>query len=347
MKKVMIVLFAMMSLNTYADGVGNGGGGIKRYGKYLTFGSAKIELKKSALEMNDIPGLKFLLDTVEKMDLTVSAKGELKEAFYPISDRKYFNLPPEELSPEKRTELLKEYKKILKDDIPLESLVIYAITVGAETYILPEFYELTDDIQRGAILFHEGLWVLNPDLKYEFVVDAEMIFEEYVRKNMSDYDTDLYAVLRQVLKDPSFGIVAAAKYEKAKGFCPLTLEEVFGRKVIEIWKANRPRTYAESLEKSAAFYTHRGLLSGHLLEMVEKNPDRPLWIELYHARKRLSLTLNEGLDFEILLRMKINWESVSYAKFHYEGLRPMFPYIPIHKNDRPSYLIFLSKSEWE
>lgn len=336
---------------------GNGGGGIKRYGKYLTFGSAKIELKRSALELNDIPGLNLLLDTVGKMGLTVSAKGELKRAFYPISERRYFNLPSEELSPEKRTELLNEYKKILQDDVPLENLVLYAITVGSETYILPEFYELTDDIQRAAILFHEGLWVLNPDLKYAFIVDAEMVFEEYVRENKSGYDTDLYEVLRQVLKDPSFGIVAAVKYEKEKGVHSLTLEEIFGKQVIESWDEYRPGSSSYHVDsekwkvtKSIAFFINRQLLESHLLEMVGKNPDRPLWVELYHARKRLALYLpyNHYIgDWKTFLGSKINFESAVLTEYNYEGMRPSFQHIPLTENEDPYPVVFLSQWEWK
>lgn len=79
--KTLFPLFLVVILNITNEWpclagseVQNGGAGIKRYGKILPFGSAKVTLNKEPLTFDDIPGLPLLFSTIKKMDLTLSAQ---------------------------------------------------------------------------------------------------------------------------------------------------------------------------------------------------------------------------------------------------------------------------------
>ena len=120
--------------------------------------------------------------------------GRLISAILPIGDRKYFAISDQDLSPEKRQQLIDAYAATMNGQVPKNELVVYAVTAENATYLLPEFYRLKET-EQAAILFHEAEWILNPKLTYGNVIDGEMKFQAYVENahGKYGYDSDLFS----------------------------------------------------------------------------------------------------------------------------------------------------------
>lgn len=194
---------------------GNGGGGIHRDGKYLTFGSSKTKLSLSFLSENEIPGFRSLNASLGTLALPVDVKMKLVTASVPSKDRNYFAIRSKNANPAIVRALLKEYRKMIDEEIPAGQLVIHAFTIEQDTYLLPSFFELRTEAEQASILFHESLWKSGAD-SYNDVMNAEIRYEQWLENGMR-YDASLYIALSKVFDDGSIDVVAAAQDDLANG----------------------------------------------------------------------------------------------------------------------------------
>lgn len=213
---ILSILFTQVPFLESFAGPGNGGGGVgvRRNGKFLTFAEAKVELHKP---LSEVPGMNTFLEAVDKMPLTDSYKGLLKSAVVNGGDRKYYKLSREDLNADLEKTLLSKFAEVVKVSNNGDIFELAAITLKKDTFLLPAFFELEDkgsakekQNQMAAILFHEGLRVVDPDISYETIADAEVTFEQWLEAGkLDDYDSGLYQVLGKSLKDPYLDLVAA------------------------------------------------------------------------------------------------------------------------------------------
>lgn len=211
--KFVYMAFALLFANLTIAGTvsGGGGGGIKRDGKYLTFGSARVQI--GLVPIRETPGLNLLKTVVMNIPLASYYKGQLQRAIYPVGDRVYYKINTSDLSESTKLELLKSYREVLNNSLDTpDEIAFFGVTAGKETFLLPEFF-LLNEIQQAAILFHEALWVINPKLSYAEVVDAEIKMENFIQSNgpnYNTYDQDLFSVFNKVFKNSALGLLAAA-----------------------------------------------------------------------------------------------------------------------------------------
>jgi hypothetical protein len=119
--------------------------------------------------------------------LTQIQKAEITNAMYPSFTRKYFStvVPPDLTAP-----IVDRIKAEFQRATGLDPshLTLYAVTdTNAHmdnysspiqvTYLLPAYFALQTQEQRMVALFHENLWVLNPNADYSTIIGREMAFE--------------------------------------------------------------------------------------------------------------------------------------------------------------------------
>ena len=291
-RPILGILFILNALNLTsgfaADRAGNGGGGIVRNGQYLTFGSANVRLRPVSLQ--DIPGLNRLKETIQNMPLAPGRRGALVSAAYPAGNRQYFAISKEELGPEQEAELLMKYLDATGYEIPITSLVVFAVTSGTETYLLPSFFDITE-VEQAAILFHEALWIINSSLTYNEVIDAEIAFQNYLDEGGTGFKAQLFRILNDVFRDRTISVMAAAQDDFAHnrfnsyfGRDGMTVESIFGR---ELMIVDHPREAIFHLNESP----NRDLLALHLMALIERFPEVNTFKEFYALRDRLSPSL--------------------------------------------------------
>ncbi len=157
---------------------GNGGGGIIRSDQVLTFGSAGVKIQEDKFDVTNLKSFQDLLVTINNRDLFSDRESvKLAAKTHPSASRVYKKADANWLSPEKEASLKAEYAKTV--NISRENIVLYAVTSGVTTVLLPNFFKL-NELQQQVILFHENLWVLYPNEKYEDIVAIEIALENYL-----------------------------------------------------------------------------------------------------------------------------------------------------------------------
>ena len=209
--KKLITLFTLVASVALGGNEGPGGGaGFKIENEYLTFGSAKVKIGEE-LPLKKIKGIDLLLDTVDQMALPKKTKYLLREAIFPSETRQYF--PLEALSPKDQMELKKKFIDAIGKDQIKGEIVIYAITLGIKTFLLPAFDKIKTESGKAAILFHEAEWVLDPSLKYQFVIDSEIKMQSFIekldkqKKGTLVYDAELYQNLEILFLDTHLSLL--------------------------------------------------------------------------------------------------------------------------------------------
>lgn len=182
MKLAIQLIFALcLSLNVFAENEkGNGGGGVQRDGRYMTFHSAGLYIENAEPTAEEVPQLEEILDFFNNTSyLTGPLKIKYIKALMQSDNRHYYKVKPETFTEEIRERLVDEYVRIT--EAKKEEIVLFAITdtENGNTYLLPEYYELSA-VDQWAILFHEAYWIVNPAATYEDVVDAEVKFQAFV-----------------------------------------------------------------------------------------------------------------------------------------------------------------------
>lgn len=157
---------------------GNGGGGIVRGGKYMTFYGAGLYVEPVAPGASqDVPGLVELVNVFTNLNyISFASRLNILSAIAPADDRKYYNVDENFLTPEIREKLTREYTRVTSADP--HDLVLYALTDAntKTTYLMPEFHKLNLQ-DKMTILFHEAYWIINPTATYDKVISLEMSFQ--------------------------------------------------------------------------------------------------------------------------------------------------------------------------
>lgn len=294
MKRTLLLLtiFFAASASVFAGGeAGNGGAGIRRDGKILTFAKSRIDLSPRGLL--DVPGLKFLDVSLSALPIQGGVKSQLAEAYIVgVTDRKYFSI--DKISKRERERLVKIYQDLLPRRGVKKSLEILAITLGKETYLLPGFFELDDQISQAAILFHEALWILKPNLDYEVVVAAEIAFENFVRNSIGDkvkYDPQFFKILDQIFDMPYAPVEAAAlmdlKIDPRRD--RVTLLEIIGQQALDRYFngiINNPYYVNDAIELDQT------LVKENIIEMIRANPHVNVFKALLERFQSYSMNLH-------------------------------------------------------
>lgn len=188
---ILILFFAAMtfaSTQQQQDGteLQDGGGGVFKDGRYMTYHSARIPIKSQPSSVAQIPGMKLLLERLAALPVLDEAKTRLLASVVPSAARQYHNVPAEVLNPKMRKSIVAQYAKIFKCDE--SEVVLFAITdpVKKTTALFPEFFKLKET-EQAAILFHETLWVLGKSFTYQDVLDLEGAAQAYF-ENPQDED---------------------------------------------------------------------------------------------------------------------------------------------------------------
>lgn len=315
--KYIVLALLALTLSTqslHAGSEGNGGGGIFRDGKYLTFGSAKAGLQLETPET--VPGLARLIWAVKSIPLMSAARGRLNRAILPIGDRKYYSIVNNELSEAKRLELIEAYRKALGSRLESETVVVYAVSDAQETFLLPEFFALTVN-QQAAILFHEALWGIDAKLPYKFVIAAEMQFEAYLNKVVDNdgkrvggfaFDFDLVDSVGKAMKDASVPIITAASVDlnRNEGILDdlltpkrrISLAKLFGSQSLFLERSggifgSGGRNHLEYDVRFSNF----DRTAQHLIDLMSRHPKSVLMPALFASLSRLRFSA-VGIDWD-------------------------------------------------
>lgn len=304
---ILILALGMLTSEITQAGqlTGNGGGGVKRDGLFLTFGSEKVKLFQTPLKT--VPGLEALKLVVEKIPLPQTHRGTLATAIYPIGKRQYYAIQAEDLTETKRVEIKLEYFKAMQERVAFDDLVIYAYTntTDRETFLLPEFFEISGknplgipedqykEIRQVAILFHEGIWMLRPDLSYREIFRGEILFENYLAQNPHlGFDTHLFAYFNKIFGDPIVALMSAAQMDHASGkLTPLLnqaekipMTHLFGEDLyIEC------RSYHELGHHYRSFRLNTATVQAFLITQMRRYPEISFLGELYSLLDQVSL----------------------------------------------------------
>lgn len=315
MKTLLILLTITMSAAYAGPRVtGNGGGGIKKNGVYKTFYSSGAYINPE--EVTEIPGADIYRSTI----LSLAGKGEstsqLFAAALPMGDRKFYNILEDRMDDATMKRLIEEYARVVSQ--PADDLTIFAITDIATktTYLLPNFYKLSEN-EQATILFHEAYWILNPKADYAKVVNAEMIFQEFLElKESGKYNHKLPRLLGTLLSDPTLALQSAVKEDMrtnrspeildAKGNVSLTNVFTNFSKMCSFYKDSQTFTEKKFLAKSTKTVS-KGSLG---CELSYEDLQETLAFQQKHPE---SYFLQELVSY-LSMKNKISYRSIEITK---------------------------------
>ncbi len=213
---LIAILCTFTTAKVFANEKGNGGGGIYRDGRYLTFAGARLLIEP--LDESEVAGLKSFLDWINGHPLLhPSAKLDLSSTLAIGQNRTYYKIKADQLSEKLRAELIAEYRRQLRDLQENDGLVVYAITTKQnETFLLPEYDLLHRSDEKAAweVLWHESHWIKAFDSSYKEVLRADAIFNKYVGKHHgSGFYLPFFAYLDRYLADATVSIVAGIRQD--------------------------------------------------------------------------------------------------------------------------------------
>lgn len=238
MKFIVLILSLMLGTQSFAGTeLQDGGGGVQKQGRYMTFFSAKIPIAPVPEQASAIPGMNFLIQQLSTLPVLGEAKTALLKATFPSSARPYYKVPAESLNSDNRKAILAEYAKVL--NCSTEDLVLFAATdpVTKTTVLFPEFYQLKE-AEQAAILFHEVLWTLDKRFTYLDVMTLEANAQAYFEKPFDqntfyNFFNGLSAFIPQGKRNLFVAVIAFDKANPANVLFSTnlgrpTLQDVFG-----------------------------------------------------------------------------------------------------------------------
>lgn len=175
-----LLLLACSSSILAAEGgahAGNGGGGVQRDGRYMTFYTAGLYVEPQANTKVEIPSLDDLMKFVSSMSfISEYSKTPILNAILPSNQHEYYTVDSKLFDQATISRLKAEFKRVTGQ--PVRDIALYALTdtEKRQTFLLPAYFSLSSKDQ-AAILFHEAYWLLHPRTTYNEVVSAEMAFE--------------------------------------------------------------------------------------------------------------------------------------------------------------------------
>src|SRR5688572_27367083 len=115
--KMMLLVFTLSVSSAYAAGdkQGNGGGGVRRGGRYMTFHTAGLYTEPQPRTGLDLESLKALLDTVTSWPfLSASTQADLISAIQPSALRTYYAVETSRFSRATLKRLVAEFHRVTK-----------------------------------------------------------------------------------------------------------------------------------------------------------------------------------------------------------------------------------------
>lgn len=217
-----VLVFCISSLLLAKSNAGtdlqNGGGGIYKDGHYMTFASAQIPVKQLPEAAQDIPGLQLLLQKTSDLQLTNQTKSVLLSNIYPVKGRAYYRVDAAKYDEKVRQQITDNYTKMMSTPSN-EHIVLFAVTdiESNATFLLPEFYQLTE-VEQATILLHETAWILNPKQTYEDIVELETSAQLFFQHPQDPQNIfRFYRNVTQVLNDPTALVYAMIKIQYPHG----------------------------------------------------------------------------------------------------------------------------------
>ncbi len=309
MKKIVcsMTLMALFSTSVaYSNGSAGGGGGAAiedDQGRVQTFTSAGIKMNiNQPLTDED---LKVGMDELKRVFLNQYISQEVKAkvvgAILPTVDRNlsdsrnYFSIQYSDLNDDIKKNVLQIYqqrlKVALKNPNEYENLknriLQVGFTIGRNTYLLPKFFELRKASEQAAILFHESLWVINPNLSYDTVTAGESLMQRHIENHLT-FDLELFGFLSALFNKKMSLVWAALKYD---------IENRGGIGGLISWrgKINFKSIFSEDTLDALTDPNRRPIAAGavatDLQVKMQKYPRSNFFKALYYLRNSISLRL--------------------------------------------------------
>lgn len=202
-KLVVSLGLAIFSCSAYGGADTHGGAVIRRDGKFLTFGQTDAFRVEVSPVTEILPEAVMLVQTLRKLPISNMVREEMLADIIPTEYRRYYRVA--RVSDQDTARLLQNFKA-LQPNLPENSdltVAAYTDPTTRETYLLPAFDGLEDDISKQAILLHEAIWAqaqrraerfsslsssedswfsqLSQSLSYEKTVNTEVSFEKLLR----------------------------------------------------------------------------------------------------------------------------------------------------------------------
>lgn len=252
-------------------------------GMILTAGDANIQINPNPIEP---AGLKLLIETVNKLPLPETYLAKMLEWILPtgLAGRSYFKVDAGAFGPAERKALLAAYQNVYGYRLkPGQELALTAVTVGQQTFLLPEFDQVQNgETRQAALLFHEALWVLNPEWPHKRVVTLEVAIQNYLSRpaGSSKFDPIFMTYLEFLFADPALPLIAAFTTDLENGTLPfqtkegrLSLPQLFGGRTDVVTVQGNADTYFGINDLSRARYS--------LYQLSQKYPRALFPMELY------------------------------------------------------------------
>jgi len=178
---ISLFLSSIGIFKLHAGQEGNGGGGVIRHGKLMSFYSAGIRTVNSGVQSKlSAPGLEELLNFIDHNEIySRPDKSKLFLAITPAINRNYYDIDSSWFTEKEKARIIEEYVRVTGQ--PKEELVLYAVTdtLKRDTFLFPDFYKLPLNDQM-AVLYHEAQWILNPNDNYTNIINKEIAFQAYL-----------------------------------------------------------------------------------------------------------------------------------------------------------------------
>ncbi len=184
--------------------VGNGGGGIMtQNGTPALFENYK-KISWIKFDNDQFISLSSVIQIVNDLKIPPGPKKTLLQA---LSNKTYYLIPKEEAQSPEFTNAKQIYAQLWRR--PEKEISVLALTVveSNETIFMPDFLRLARNEQL-AILLHEALWTIKPDLDYEHMVYVESAFLNYLENadqtSSAQAEYRLHSALAKYIFGPSF-----------------------------------------------------------------------------------------------------------------------------------------------
>lgn len=185
----------------------SGGGGVRMPQGVVTFLHAEqVQAQKVRIqELKAFRDLEAFLNS--NVIFSQANRSRMLQALVPDDQRKYYSISKADVDPEVYRGIAQEYAEL--KGFPIDQIVLYALTDKKEkqTFFLPEFFELSTH-EQTAIIFHEMLWLILPDLSYAEMVQIENDFQ------LSLIDHDIDGQIRMADRFGSMSQRAFLRYHK-------------------------------------------------------------------------------------------------------------------------------------
>lgn len=254
----------------------------------LSFCKERVEIAATGQKIR--PALDLAQNTIQALGVTGALKGLILSKLLPAEGRRYYQISPNSLTPELQTKLQLCYEQETHRSQSARASW-QAVTLGQDTFLLPSFVSLSNFAQ-AAVLFGEGLLVLNPQTEYSKILSARSAIEEHMRSKKTFYGRMLFDELRTLFVNRDFDwIVAAAHEDRANGHTNLSLADIFGSETLNLLHQRMQTINWADRDEEWAFpqALDRYTLGAHLLSRISQFPTQHLYYELYQARNHLNI----------------------------------------------------------